>query len=230
MTDKLQLNAEIRNDAGKGASRRLRREDKIPAIIYGAGKKPQAIALDHKKVTKILESEDAYTQILTMELENHPEKVVLKDMQRHVCKPRILHMDFLRISATEKLTMTIPLHFVGGDVAPGVKEGGVLSHVISDVEIRCLPADLPRFIEVDVSNMKVNDTIHLGDLILPKGVELAVHGEQLQKLPVATLNIVKVVEEVPGAPVVAAGEVPATEAAAAQAAPAQPEAKGKEKK
>jgi large subunit ribosomal protein L25 len=228
MTDKLQLNAEVRNDAGKGASRRLRREDKVPAIIYGAGKKPQAISLEHKKVQKALESEDSYTQILTLNLENHPEQVVLKDMQRHAYKPRILHMDFQRVSATEKLTMTIPLHFVGGDKAPGVKEGGILSHVISDVEIKCLPADLPRFIEVDVSNMKVSETIHLGDLILPKGVEMAVHGEQLQKLPVATLNIPKAAEAeaVPGAPV-APGEVPATEAAAAQAAPAPAEGKKK---
>lgn len=229
MNNKLQLHAETRSDEGKGASRRLRRDGKVPAIIYGAHKASQPVTLEHKAVIKALESEDFYTQILTLNLNNNLEQVVLKDIQRHVYKPIVLHMDFQRISATEKLTMTIPLHFIGGDKAPGVIGGGILSHVRSDVAVRCLPADLPRFIEVDVSNMQINDTIHLGDLNLPKGVELSGHGEQLQKLPVATLTILKAVEEVPGAPVTAPGEVPATEAAAAQAAPAAP-ADGEKKK
>jgi large subunit ribosomal protein L25 len=219
MNGKLQLTAEVRKDAGKGASRRLRRFNQIPAIIYGAGEQPQTITLDHKKVVKTLENGEAYTQILTLTIGEKVEQVVLKDIQRHVYKPKILHMDFLRISTTEKLTMTIPLRFIGGDQAPGVKEGGMLSHIMNEIEIKCLPADLPRFIEVDVSNMELNDIIHAGNLILPKGVELTAHADQRQKMPIVSLHMAKVVEEVVGAPV-APGEVPATEAAAAQATPA----------
>ncbi len=203
MADNLKLTAEIRTDVGKGASRRLRHENEIPAIVYGADKEPQSLTLKHNEVIKALESEEFFTQIITLDVNGKSQKVVLKDLQRHAFKPKVLHMDFLRIKASEKITMLIPLHFIGEEVAPGVKlEGGIISHALSEVEVRCLPADLPKYIEVDVSDMKLNDSIHLSDLKVPAGVELTAlaHGEEYNQ-PVATLHLARIVEEIPVAEV-----------------------------
>src|SRR5579872_2181778 len=151
MSTVFELTAEPRQQFGKGASRRLRRlEDKVPAIMYGAGEAALPLSLNHKQVKKALENEAFYTRILTIHLGGEKLQAVLKDLQRHPYKPRIQHMDFLRITGKEKIQMTIPLHFSGGDIAPGVKESlGVVSHVISSVEVRCLPRHLPEFIPVD---------------------------------------------------------------------------------
>jgi len=210
MTNNLKLNAEIRNNSGKGANRRLRDDNKIPAVIYGAGKEPQALALKLNKVIKALENEEYFSQIITLNVDGKPEQVVLKDLQRHPYKAKIMHMDFMRIRASEKITMPIPLHFIGEDIAPGVKQGGIISHSISEVEIRCLPADLPKNIEVDMSNMELNDIVHLSDLKLPKTVELTTLslGEEYDQ-PVATVHIARIAEEV-----VTEEEVPAEEKAA----------------
>jgi len=198
MSKTLQLEATTRTDMGKAASRRLRHADKIPAIVYGADKAPQLITLDQKKVMKALENENFFTQILTLKIEGKTEQVILKDLQRHVCKPKILHMDLQRIKATEKVTMNIPLHFVGEDTAPGIKQGGVLSRAVSEVEVRCLPADLPTFIEVDIAKMELNDVIHLSDLKLSKGIELLAlaQGEEYDQ-PVVTLHMARIAEEAP---------------------------------
>lgn len=198
MADNLQLIAEIRKDVGKGASRRLRHDGVIPAIVYGADKDPQMLILKHNKVIKALENDEYFSQIITLDVAGDLQKVVLKDMQRHVFKPKIMHMDFLRIKASEKITMLIPLHFSGEAVAPGVKlEGGSVSHAISEVEVRCLPADLPKNIEVDVSNMNLNDTLHLTDLKLPENVELTMlaQGEEFDQ-PVVTIHLTRI-EEAP---------------------------------
>jgi large subunit ribosomal protein L25 len=199
MTNNLQLNAEIRTETGKGANRRLRRADKVPAVIYGANLDSKSLTLKHNEVIKALSGK--------------PEQAVLKDLQRHPYKPKILHMDFMRIKATEKITMLIPLHFIGEEKAPGVKEGGIISHSISEVDIKCLPADLPKYIDVDMSNMALNDIVHLSDLKIPKNVELTAlaQGEEYDQ-PVATLHMARIAEEI-----VPEEEVPAEEEAEAEA-------------
>lgn len=231
MTDKYTLTATLRANVGKGASRRLRRYDSVPAIVYGI-KEPQAITLIHNQVFRALANEAFYSHILTLDIDNKPEKVVVKDVQRHPYKPRVTHMDFQRISETEKITMHIPLHFLGGDVAPGVKvDGGLVSHLLSEIAIRCLPKDLPEFLEVDLSNLKLNEAAHLSNIKLPKDVEIIdlVHGEDR---PVATVYIPRTVVEETAAPVAAAvpveGEAPA-EAEAAAAADKEKQKAGEEK-
>jgi large subunit ribosomal protein L25 len=182
------VTAEARSDMGKGASRRLRREGKIPGVIYGAHKEAVSVLLDHNEMMNHLKHEAFYSHILTINLGGKTEQAVLKDLQRHPAKPILLHADFQRVSASEKLRMNVPLHFVGGDVAPGVKiGGGSIAHAMAEVEITCLPKNLPEFIEVDLSGMELGQTIHLSDLKVAKGVELVAlaHGSDL---PVAVLN------------------------------------------
>ena len=224
------LEAESRTDIGKGASRRLRRDDKVPAIIYGAHAAPQNVSLEHNKINRALENEAFYTKILTLNIDGKPEKVVLKSLQRHPYKPRIAHVDFQRISATEKIIMRIPLHFVGSDVAPGVKQaGGIVSHLMSQVEVRCLPADLPEFIEVDLSKLELNQTVHLSNLALPKNVEIISLAHKEDK-PVATIYIPAAVEEevaAPTAPVEGEAAATAEGEPAAEGATATDATKGK---
>lgn len=194
---KFELDAEVRENVGRGASRRLRVADKVPAVVYGAGEKPLSLTLDHNKTLQALSHEAFYSHILTIKIGKKSEKVILKAMQRHPAKPRILHMDFMRVRADQKLHMHIPLHFKGEDVAPGVKQGGIFSHTMSDIEVSCLPKDLPEFVEVDVSKMSLNDVLHLTDLKLPKGVEIVAlaHGAESHDAPVVSLHVPKVIEE-----------------------------------
>jgi large subunit ribosomal protein L25 len=206
MKQSFTLNATLRGDLGKGASRRLRHDDKVPGIVYGAGKEPSSIVVEHNPLLRLLQHESFYTRILDLVIDGHKEQVVLRDLQRHPFKPRILHLDLQRISATEKIAMNIPLHFIGGDVAPGVKvAGGIVSHLMSDVEVRCLPKFLPEFIDVDLSKVELNQTVHLSDLKLDKEVEIVAlaHGENKG---VATIYIPRAVVEDTAAPVSA--EVP----------------------
>ena len=180
MSDSFEVNVELREDLGKGASRRLRRlEDKIPGIVYGGGKKPQPLSLSHKEVIKHLEDEAFYSHILTLKAGKKTEKVILKDLQRHPYKPKITHMDFMRISANQKLTTSVPLHFLNEENCPGVKAGGVVNHGYTTVEISCLPKNLPEYIEIDMADAEMDAIIHLSDIKLPKGVEIVelMHGE-----------------------------------------------------
>ena len=172
MAISFELNAEPRTDTGKGASRRLRHTGKIPAIMYGGNKDPEALTLDHNEVIRNLEHEAFYSHILTVKIGGSETRAVLRDLQRHPSKPFVQHMDLQRVSESEKIRMHVPLHFLGEDVAPGVKGGGMVSHEIIEVEVECLPKDLPEFIEVDISGMDVGDSLHLTDLRLPAGVEL----------------------------------------------------------
>ncbi len=181
MSTSFELTAELRKDKGKGASRRLRRSGKIPAILYGAGEAPQSLVLDHDAVVHNLENEAFYSHILNIDVEGKTVQAVLKDIQRHTHKPSVLHIDLQRISAGEKLRMHVPLHYIGEDRAVGVKKsGGVISHLMMDVEITCLPKDLPEYIEVDVSNLGLNESLHLSDIQLPDGVEIValLHGPE----------------------------------------------------
>jgi len=173
------FNATSRSDSGKGASRRLRHTNAIPAIIYGGGVDPQSLTLNHDDVIKTLDSEAVYTSMLNVSIDGAtPIKAVIKDIQRHAYKPKVLHMDFQRVDENEVIHMHIPIHFLGAENAPGVKVGGQMSHNLSDIEVSCKAKDLPEFIEIDVSGMEIGDTLHISDLKLPEGVtsvELA-HG------------------------------------------------------
>jgi len=190
------LNAESRNDLGKGASRRLRRTDKVPAIIYGSGKDPKAIMLVHHEVANQLENEAFYSHILTLNVDGKAEKAILKDLQRHPSRPIIMHMDFQRVSANEKIRVHVPLHYINEATSPGVREGGLVTHNMTDVEVHCLPKDLPEFIEVDLGNLEVNGIFHLTDIKLPSGVELIelTHGEGHDQ-PVAAIHMPRAAKE-----------------------------------
>lgn len=171
--NQFEITAEARERRGKGASRRLRRAGFVPAIVYGGGKDPVNIQLEHNDVVKHTSHESFYSHILTLKLPGGNEPVVLKDMQRHPFKAQVMHMDFLRINENELLTMRVPLHFINEDTCVGIKMGGVMSHLITELEIVCLPRDLPEYIEVDVVGIEVGAALHLADIVVPRGVEIA---------------------------------------------------------
>ena len=173
MSAEFKVIAKSRSDMGKGASRRLRRSGMLPGIIYGAHQEPTMISLMHHEMVHALENEAFYSSLLTLDLEGKKETVVLKDLQRHPAKPFLLHMDFQRVQADEKIRLHVPIHFVNEETCPGIKAGGQASHVMSDVEITCLPKDLPEFIEVDMSQLEMGAIVHASELKLPSGVELA---------------------------------------------------------
>ena len=172
MSNSFEFDAELRNDTGKGASRRLRHAGQVPGIIYGAHKDPVMIMLSHNVLIHNLEQEAFYSHILSIKLGGKKEKVVLKDLQRHPSKPIVMHADFLRIDEKEAIRVHVPLHFINESSAVGVKAGGRVSHTLTDVEVSCLPKDLPEFIEIDLSAMEVGQAIHLSEITLPKGVEI----------------------------------------------------------
>jgi len=173
MSQEFDLIAELREDQGKGASRRLRHEGKVPAIIYGAGRPPRMLAFDHNQVLQQLEQESFYSSVLTIKVGDKSQAAIVKDIQRHPSKRQVLHMDFQRIVADEKIRMNVPIHFLNQEVAVGVKQGGgSVSHLMSDVEVICLPKDLPEYLEVDIANLGLNEMIHLSEIKLPAGVEI----------------------------------------------------------
>lgn len=168
-----ELDAKERQEEGTGASRRLRRiENRVPAIIYGGNEAPKSISLCHLKVLQAISHEAFYSHILTLNIDNKQQKVVLKDMQRHPYKKIIMHMDFQRVSDKDKISMHVPLHFINEDKCPGAKQGGLISHNMIDVEVKCAASKLPEFIEVDLGNLDLDKSVHLSDLTLPEGVEL----------------------------------------------------------
>jgi len=191
MSNDFQLDAKARNDIGKGASRRLRRlSNELPGIIYGGKNPPQKITLSHKELDKALQNEAFYSHIITLSVEGKTEEVILKDLQRHPAKPVILHADFLRISKTQKFTTKVPIHFINEDVCVGVKVGGGnITRSMTELDILCLPADLPEYIEVDVAEVEIGHIVHISDINLPKGVESVAlnHGEERDS-PIFTVN------------------------------------------
>ena len=189
--------AEKRTDVGKGASRRLRRTGKIPGIVYGGDDSAMMITLPHNEMVHHLEHEAFYSHILNLTIDGKKQKVVLKDLQRHVYKPEVLHVDFQRVSDKEKLTMNVPIHFKNEEKCAGVKAGGVISHVMSELEIQCLPKDLPEFIEIDMLEVELGSSIHLGEIALPEGVEIyaLTHGGDASQ-SVVSVHQPKVTEEV----------------------------------
>jgi len=229
MKETFVVNTEVRGDQGKGASRRLRRTGKVPAIVYGGKEAPQQLALSHQEMSHHLETEAFYSHILTLKLDGKDQQAVLKDVQRHPAQPVYLHFDFQRVFADQPIRMRVPLHFKGGESCPGVKtQEGLIEHLLVFVVVESLPKDLPEFIEVDLSKMELNDSIHLSQLKLGTGVSLVElkHGKDLV---VATCHVPRMVEEEVPVAEVPAGEVPATAikpegeaAAGAAAAPGKP--------
>ncbi|MDH1265330.1 50S ribosomal protein L25/general stress protein Ctc [Pseudomonas sp. GD03944] len=192
MTVEFALNAEARSDLGKGASRRLRRNaNLVPAVIYGGEKAPVSISLIAKDLAKLLENEAAFSHVLSLSVDGKKEDVLIKALQRHPAKGFVLHADFIRVVAGQKLTAHAPLHFINEATSVGVKKGGEVLHSLSEVEVSCLPKDLPEFIEVDMAKVEVDQTVHLSDIKLPKGVELVAlaHGSDL---PVASIHMPRV--------------------------------------
>jgi large subunit ribosomal protein L25 len=185
------LNARVRTDKGKGASRRLRRiADEVPAIVYGGDAEPLAIALAHRDLDRALDNEAFYSHIIALQVDGKAQDVILKDLQRHPAKPMIMHADFLRVSKTHKLTTRVPLHFVNEEACIGVKQqGGMIQHNLVDLEVQCLPADLPEYIEVDMAAIELGQILHISDLRLPVGVESVAlaHGVD-HDLPVVAIN------------------------------------------
>ena len=198
MSDDFKLNVKVRNDMGKGASRRLRRlANEVPAIIYGGKKAPQNISLAQNEFEKALANEAFYSHIITLDVDGKSEDVILKDLQRHPAKPVVLHADFLRVSKTKKLQVKAPLHFINEDTCVGVKlGGGLISHSMTELDISCLPANLPEYIEVDVAAVEIGQILHISDIVLPKGVESVALGQgEGHDLPIFTINKPKAVEE-----------------------------------
>ena len=182
-------NAELRTETGTGASRRLRREDKVPAILYGADKEAASIVLAHKDMIKAQEDEGFYTHILTLNIGGESVEAILKDIQRHPYKPKITHLDFQRVDATHKLHTKVPVHFIGEEKV--TKAGNTVVHQLTEIEITCLPKALPEFIEVNVSDLVAGDSIHLSDLKLPAGVtsvELAKGADHDQSIVTVKAN------------------------------------------
>lgn len=194
-----ELNAELRHDQGKGASRRLRRmQDQVPAIVYGGGEAPIAISVDHKKVMHALDNPTFFSHILTLNLSGKKHQVILKDVQRHHFKKGVMHMDFQRVKASDHIHMHIPLRFVGEEKSPGVKAGGIVSHRLIDVEVRCKASALPESIEVNIAKLELDQSLHLSNLKLPKGVELVAfsHGINSEHdLAVVSIHLPRIVEE-----------------------------------
>ena len=214
---RFELEAELRADKGKGASRRLRHANRLPAIIYGGGEEAASVTIEHNKALQALSHEAFYSHILDMKVGEKSEKVILKAVQRHPARPRILHMDFQRVRADQKLHMHVPLHFLGEEKAPGIAAGGIFQHLMAEVEVVCLPANLPEFIAIDVSKMALNDSIHLSEIVLPEGVQLTAlaHGVEGHDQAVISIHLPRIEEE----PVEEATEETTGETAAGEAAP-----------
>jgi large subunit ribosomal protein L25 len=207
MAINFELRAEVRTDAGKGASRRLRHQGKVPAILYGAGEPPLMLLLEHNPVMHSLENEAFYSHVLSVNIGGKSVRAVLKDLQRHPYRALIMHLDLQRVSETEKLRMTVPLHFLGQEVAPGVKlGGGIIVHMLTEVEVSCLPKDLPEYLEVDVSHLNLNETLHLSNIRLPSGVEIIelTHGAEHDQ-PVVSVHVPRAAVETDAAAAPAAG-------------------------
>lgn len=188
-----EVNAIVRTLHGSGANRRLRQQGKIPAVLYGASKETISITLMANELNKQLKNASFYSKILTITVDGQSEQAILKDLHRHPSTSSVLHADFQRVSETEKLNIEIPLHFINEDRCPGIREGGgLLSRQMTEVEIRCLPKDLPEFIEVDLSQVQLNGVVHLSDLKLPPAVEIVAltHGAEYDST-VATVQLAR---------------------------------------
>jgi large subunit ribosomal protein L25 len=219
MKTSFELVAESRNDQGKGASRRLRRSGRVPAILYGGHQEARSLSLDHTRLMLMLDNERFYSTILSLDIGGLKQPAVLKDLQRHPYKNQVVHIDFQRVLDNEPIRMRIPLHFINEATSIGVKtQSGVVSHLRSDVEVSCLPKDLPEYIEVDLQELQIGQIVHLSELKLPEGVQITdlLHGNDAG---VVSIHAPRAAEE--AAPAAAAAAPGAGAAPAAVAAPAK---------
>jgi large subunit ribosomal protein L25 len=230
-----EVTAQTRKLQGTGASRRLRNAGKVPGIVYGGKKDAQPIEIDHNSIFHQLRDEKFHASILTLALDGAKEQVLLRAVNMHPFRMQVQHIDFQRVSADEKIHMKVPLHFVNAEVSPAVKEqGGMVSHVMNELHIRCLPKDLPEFIEVDLSGLTINHSLHVRDLKLPEGVEVAIRAGENPSVVTAQIPKAAIAEEEAAAAgaaaaAPAASEVPAAKqkAEGAEAAPAKDDKGGK---
>ena len=196
MSDEFNLIAEMRDDRGKGASRRLRHQGKVPAIIYGAGREPRALMFDHNKVLRELENASFYSSILTIKVGDKSRAAIVKDIQRHPSKKQILHIDLQRIVEDEKIRMQIPIHYLGEEEAIGVKiGGGSFSRLMTEIEVSCFPKDLPEFLEVDISELELDQMLYVSSISLPKGVEVSEILLEQDQAIVSIQEIKEIIEE-----------------------------------
>lgn len=216
----IEINAKIRNTQGTGASRRLRHAGRVPGVVYGGGD-ANMIDLDHNEIYYKLRSEAFHASVLTLVLDGKGEPVMLRDFVMHPFRQQVQHVDFQRVDLSKKMHIKVPLHFKNADIAPGVKlGGGKISHVMNELDVTCLPKDLPQFIEVDLANLAIGHSIHVADLVMPKGVEVAAHGTHTAEAVVATVQVPRGAVEAE-----AAATAEATAGAAAAPAAAAPAAK-----
>jgi len=170
------LKASRRDEQGTGASRRLRRAGRVPGILYGGESAAEQISVDHNEVFHLLRQEAFHASVLAMDIDGQRQTAILRDVQVHPYKQQVLHLDFQRVDATQKIHVKVPLHFVNAEVSPGVKlQGGVASHVMNELDVSCLPGDLPEFIEVDLAGLSAGHSLHVSQVTMPKGVEPILH-------------------------------------------------------
>jgi large subunit ribosomal protein L25 len=232
----IEISAQRRVKQGTGASRRLRREGKTPGIVYGGKQPAVVIELDHNALYHHLRQEAFHASVLTLDLDGAKEQVLLRAVNMHPFRREVQHVDFQRVQADVKIQMKVPLHFTNAEQSPGVKlSGGLVSHVISELLIRCLPADLPEYIEVDLKDLALGDTVHVRDLQLPKGVEAVLHGDENPSVAIVQIPRAMVADEAAEAAAVAeavpvASEVPTSKQSAEPAAAPEKGAEKGEKK
>jgi len=199
MAEKFNLIADIREDSGKGASRRLRRQGKVPAIIYGAGRPPRSLTFDHSKVLRELENQSFYSSVLNIKVGEKSQAAIVKDIQRHPSKPRVMHLDFQRIVEDQVIRMNVPINLVGADIAVGVREGGgTVSQMRNDVEVVCLPRNLPEYLELDISELELDGLMYMADIPVPEGVEIPELAQEVEQIqPIVSIHIIKeeIIEE-----------------------------------
>lgn len=188
MTSVFEFDAINRKNVGTGSAKAIRYKGNIPAVVYGGSLEPELIELNSNEVAKKLVNEAVYSHILQLNIDGKVQNVILKDMQRHVAKDNIMHIDFMRISMNEKIKVHVPLHFINEETSIGVKAGGVVTHSMIELEVLCLPANLPEYIEVDLANVELGGSVHLAEIVVPEGVEIIVltHGED-HNLPIAQI-------------------------------------------
>ena len=221
-----QVGADTRRDQGKGASRRLRRAGKVPAVLYGGHGQPQSVTLDHQQLLTLIDKEKFYSSIISLNVESQSQPAIVRDVQMHPARNAVVHVDLQRVIESEKLKIHLPIHFKGEASAPGVKtQGGIVSHLIQDIEVSCLPKDLPEFLELDLSAMNLNEAKHLSDIALPAGVTIPELAHR--NPPVVSVHSPRVAEPEPEAVAAAGTEgavaaAPAAEGAAPAAGKAEP--------
>jgi large subunit ribosomal protein L25 len=218
MRKSFEVGAESRKDQGKGASRRLRLAGKVPAILYGGNGEPSNIMLDQLKLQGVIEDEKFYSSVITVKLDGQPQQAIVKDIQMHPARNAVLHVDLQRVLADQPIRIRLPIHFLNENTCPGVKtQGGLVAHLRTDIEISCLPKDLPEALEVDMAAMSLHDTIFLQDVKLPPGVTVPAL-TQGRNMPVVAIHAPRAEEPEPVAAEAAAAAVPAADAKAAPAA------------